>query len=268
MFTFRKLTLGFIILLFALNLTHFFACHNNWLDGHICTHTSLYIIILFCIYVGIAGFMAFFIKSGFHYPAICRVNISEKKYSLTFDDGPEPEKTSAILEMLNRHDIKGSFFLIGHKLTGNEQLIREMFQQGHLICNHSWSHSYWFDFFSSRRMRKEILKTAEKIEEITGKSTSLFRPPYGVINPMLSNALKGLGYRVIGWSFRSFDTIYSDPDKIIARILSNIRPGSILVFHDYVSNVPEILIKIIPALKELGYSCVSLDHLLETNAYA
>jgi peptidoglycan/xylan/chitin deacetylase (PgdA/CDA1 family) len=211
--------------------------------------------------------MAFFIGSDFHHSCICKGKTNEKLCSLTFDDGPHPGNTKAVLDILNREQLSGTFFVIGEKLKGNESLIREMDSTGHLIGNHSWSHSNWFDFFTGKRMKRELATTANAISEIIGRSPLLFRPPFGVLNPTLSSAIKYLAYHVIGWNVRSYDTVHHDVTKTAARICRNVSPGSIILLHDPLANSPLLLEAVITGLKNQGYSIVPLMHLIHIEAY-
>ncbi|MBL7137694.1 MAG: polysaccharide deacetylase family protein [Bacteroidales bacterium] len=268
MFTFRKLTILFFILLFALNVIHFLGCKLEWFSGHLCSQTYVYMVVLFGLYIGISITMAFFISSNYHHKAICKGVTTEKLCALTFDDGPDPENTPAILRILNRERIPATFFVIGAKLNGNESILREMDAEGHLVGNHSWSHSIWFDFLPARRIRRELTRTAKAVSEITGKSPLLFRPPYGVINPMLSNALRSLAYHVIGWNIRSYDTVHRDPEKTVTKILRKLSPGSIILLHDHLADSPKLLERVIDQLRLHGYQIVPITQLTHIEAYA
>ena len=268
MFTFRRVTLLFFILLFMMNFLHFVGCRLDWFDGHFCSHTYIYIIILFALYAVISVGMSFVIQSGYHYKALCRISTTRKICSLTFDDGPDPKRTTNILEILQQSNIPATFFLIGEKIGGNEEIIKKMEKEGHLIGNHAWKHSPWFDFFPGKRMKEEILRTADAIQGTIGKSPLLFRPPYGVIVPVLRRVLKHLPYHVIGWNIRSFDTMKKDPEVVVSRIMKKMTPGSIILLHDHLQVAPAVLEKLIPRLKENNYQIIPLTELLDIDAYA
>ncbi|MFH1159909.1 MAG: polysaccharide deacetylase family protein [bacterium] len=268
MWTFKRLTIVFFVFLFILNLLRFIACNYQWITPYFCDYSALFQIILVALYIGISVTLAFFIQSQFHHKALCCSATNEPICALTFDDGPHSTFTQEVLNVLNRNNIQASFFCIGENLAKNKELLKEMHTQGHLIGNHSWSHSAWFDFFPSRRIRKELIKTSGEIREITGKDPLLFRPPYGVLNPMVSSALKSLNYHVIGWNIRAFDTLVQNPDRIASGIVRKIRPGSIIVLHDHLAQTGAALKKLIPALQLKGYRFVSLTSLLNIDAYA
>ncbi|MBE0648092.1 MAG: polysaccharide deacetylase family protein [Bacteroidales bacterium] len=268
MFTFRNLTILFFILLFSLNVIHFIGCRLDWLDGHLCSHVYVYMVILLGLYIGISVGMAFLIGSNFHHPAICDGKTDEMICSLTFDDGPDPVRTAEILTILKREKIPATFFVIGKKLEGNETLIREMDADGHLIGNHSWSHSVWFDFFRGKRIRHELEETGKAVYACIGKTPLLFRPPFGVINPTISKAIDRLSLHAIGWNVRSYDTVQHDAKKTAARVLNKISPGSIILLHDHPANSPELVEEIISGLNGLGYKIVPITQLADINAYA
>jgi peptidoglycan/xylan/chitin deacetylase (PgdA/CDA1 family) len=268
MFTFRKATLLFFIILFAMNILQMFVCGNGLLTGYFCDHPRVFTIILIILFMGISVAMAFVIRSGYHYPAFCRAKTGDKICALTFDDGPDPNHTGRILDILEREKIPAAFFCIGRKIDGNESLLLRIDRQDCLIGNHSWSHHHLFDFFSPGRIRKELLRTAGEIRRVTGKSPLLFRPPYGVLNPMVTRAIRPLPWHVIGWNIRSYDTILSEPRKVVRRIVRKLKPGSVILLHDTRQDIPAILEILIPLMKQEGFRIVPLDKLFNIRAYA
>ena len=143
------------------------------------------------VYLGISVTMAFFPSSGFHYPLVYSGGSRKgKSVSLSFDDGPDPVLSPEILDVLKKYKVPAGFFLIGKKISGNEALVKRICEEGHIIGNHSFSHSNLWDFMSSEKMAADIEKTVSAIRDVTGKSPRYFRPPYGVINPMVNKAVK------------------------------------------------------------------------------
>jgi peptidoglycan/xylan/chitin deacetylase (PgdA/CDA1 family) len=210
-----------------------------------------------------------YIASQFHFRVICKGKPNIKKQiALTFDDGVDPVQTPIILDTLKKYGIKATFFLIGKKLEGNEILVRRIFNEGHIIGNHSWSHSYWFDFYNSGRMCRELLKTDEMIENITGKKPRFFRPPYGVTNPMLKRALQTSGHLAIGWSIRSFDTQDKrSASEIINRVSSRMQSADIILFHDTSKEILNVIEEIINYGTENGFIFTGIDELIDEKAY-
>lgn len=266
MVTFRRFTVGFFIILLSLNLWNILTGKTP--GGFYHTHAALLYIVLLVSYFGVSFAMAFIPCSNFHHKVICRGKTTEKYVSVTFDDGPDPLKTPAVLDILRKHDVLGTFFCIGSKMAGNETLIRQMHASGHLLGNHSYSHSKWFDLFSAHKIRAELIETDRVIARIIGRSPLFFRPPYGVINPMVSNALKKMSWKVVCWNIRSLDTLRNDPHKTHRNIMKNLAPGSVILLHDHSAFTEFHLDDLLTGIREAGFKIVPLDLLLEEPAYA
>jgi peptidoglycan/xylan/chitin deacetylase (PgdA/CDA1 family) len=198
---------------------------------------------------------------------LCNALTEEKIVSITFDDGPDRELTPKLLDQLKDLGIPATFFCIGRKIKGNEGLLKRMNAEGHLIGTHSYSHSKWFDLFFPTRMQKELENSALKVFEATGKKPLLFRPPYGVINPMLKWALHGSGFHVIGFSNRAWDTSSRKKEVILERIMKNLKPGDIILLHDTVPESIDVIKNMVEQTKHARYRIVPLDQLLNIPAY-
>jgi peptidoglycan/xylan/chitin deacetylase (PgdA/CDA1 family) len=197
---------------------------------------------------------------------MCKANISEKKIAITFDDGPNSEITPKVLEILDQCNAKATFFCIGKNIENNEDLIKMIDKKGHLIGNHTWTHDRWFDLFSSNKMKAEIEKTSDLLFEIINKKIKLFRPPYGVTNPNLKKAIKDFDFYNIGWSLRSLDTI-SSTQKTLTRIKNKLTSGDIVLFHDNLEHIVDILKDFLEYTTKEGYEIVRVDQLLNIKAY-
>ena len=130
------------------------------------------------------------IHSDFYLKSICKGNRDKREVALTFDDGPDAQVTPMILDVLKEHNIKATFFIIGSKAEMNPELLKRIDKEGHIIGGHSYSHHFFFDFFSSSKMIREMKKTENMIHSIIGKKICLFRPPYGVTNPPLAKSIQ------------------------------------------------------------------------------
>jgi peptidoglycan/xylan/chitin deacetylase (PgdA/CDA1 family) len=204
-----------------------------------------------------------FIGSGIFVKAFCKLPVKEKVLALTFDDGPNPTITPQVLEILNRYNIQAIFFCIGKNIAGNETLVQQSIAEGHLIGNHTYSHSSFFPLLSVSKMKADIQKCEDLISGISHqKELSLFRPPFGVTNPNVRKAVIGTGYQIIGWNIRSLDTVKSSADQVIRRVTKKIKPGSIILFHDSMVHCPEILEAVIKYALEKGYKFVRADKYL------
>jgi peptidoglycan-N-acetylglucosamine deacetylase len=151
---------------------------------------------------------------------------------LTFDDGPDPEKTPKVLDILAKHNIKAIFFMIGNKAEQQPELIRRVVAEGHLIGNHSYAHNNFMSLFSKKNLKADIEKNQMVLEELTGRKIPFFRPPIGYTNPTYAKVLKEMRLTNVGWTVRSYDSVYKEPNKLIERLLSKIAPGSIVLLHD------------------------------------
>jgi peptidoglycan/xylan/chitin deacetylase (PgdA/CDA1 family) len=198
--------------------------------------------------------------------ALCNRETGQKVIAITYDDGPHPSNSHAILDVL-KDRAKATFFCIGHKIPGNEALLKRMNDEGHLVGTHSYSHSNWFDLYSVKKMKKELKQSEDLIYGILRKKPLLFRPPFGVINPMLKKALGSFPYHIIGYSNRSLDTVTKDENKAIERLIRKLRPGDIVLLHDTVPYAATLLKKFLDRISDLGYIVIGLDDLLNIRPY-
>lgn len=222
---------------------------------------------LFAFYVSLIVMGSVSIRFNFYLTSLKRGYTRQKLVSLTFDDGPDPETTIKILDLLNKYNMPASFFCVGDKIEKDAEIVRKTFAKGHIIGNHSYSHSKIFDLRSTGNMIKEIEKTSELIYQTIGKKPLLFRPPFGVTNPLLAKAIKKTGVTSTGWSLRSWDT-NGKVSKVVTRLKRKVHPGDVILFHDNRPNTVEILTRFLPYLIEQGYQVIPLDELVKTKPYA
>ena len=197
---------------------------------------------------------------------LCKAKTNEKKIAITFDDGPDPEITPKVLDLLDQYNAKATFFCIGNNIETNHDLLKLIDQKGHLIGNHTYSHETWFDLYSSQKMKSDIEKTTGLIFETIGKKPKLFRPPYGVTNPALKKAIKALNFHTIGWSIRSLDTV-NKVEKTFNRVKKKLSSGDIILFHDNREHIVDVLKLLLEYVKKENYEIVALDELLNIKAY-
>lgn len=203
------------------------------------------------IFILLVTYGCFTISSGMFVKAVCKTG--EKGILFTFDDGPDPETTPVILEALKKHDVKAMFFMTGEKAAKYPELLRKISDAGHVIGNHTFSHSNFFPVYSVKKMVGEINRTSEILEDTTGKKVNLFRPPFGVTNPNIGRAVRKTEKKVVGWSLRSFDTMMVDPQMMKEKILNNIKDGDIVLFHDTRVQTAQILDNLIELCIERGF---------------
>jgi len=203
------------------------------------------------------------ISSQFFLSAHCRGDSGSKSVALSFDDGPAGERSEQILKILEKHGCHASFFLTGKSAETRPDIVREMQRRGHLIGNHSYSHSNLFPLLRSSRIRKELELTNRILKDAGAGEVRFFRPPFGVTNPNVARGVRASGMEVAGWSIRSFDTRNKAAEKVVRRILKRMKGGDVILLHETSGNIIEILELLLPAISEAGLSCVTLDQLFK-----
>jgi peptidoglycan/xylan/chitin deacetylase (PgdA/CDA1 family) len=237
------------------------------LDGHYSFSPSAYGWILL-VYVFVLFCGSYFIQWGYFFKSVCSAGNKEKEIALSFDDGPAVSFTPAILDLLKEKKIETVFFCIGKKIPGNENILRRIVEEGHIIGNHSYSHHPLFDLFGSGKMLEDLQEMNETVKGITGLTPNFFRPPYGVTNPNLKKAIERGGFIPIGWNVRSMDTVIRDENRLMQKVLRSVKPGSIVLFHDTSAATVKILRNLIDQIQHKGYRIVRLDKMLKLNPYA
>lgn len=174
---------------------------------------------------------------------------------LTIDDGPSAQ-TPEILDLLDRHQARATFFLVGDRAAARPELVREILRRGHEIGNHSRSHPQaWFWALGPRRMRDEIVGCQQQLQAITGQAPRWFRAVVGHSNPFVAAPLRELGLARVAWSARGFDAVASDPARVLERIERDLSPGAIVLLHEgapHGRNV-EMIATLLQRMDALGY---------------
>ncbi|MGD9895969.1 MAG: polysaccharide deacetylase family protein [Candidatus Methylacidiphilaceae bacterium] len=191
--------------------------------------------------------------------------------ALTFDDGPDPEVTPAILDLLDANGAKASFFCIGKRAKRHPELIREMVRRGHSVENHSFRHSNLFACYPLGALRREIARAQAILAACSGAAPRFFRAPMGFRNPLLDPALARAGLHYVSWTRRGFDTACRKPETVLHRLTRNLAEGDILLLHDGSSartteGEPvsvQVLSALLPILAARGLRAVSLPMAME-----
>ncbi len=199
-------------------------------------------------------------------PFICRGDRARRCVALTFDDGPDVRSTPALLDLLREAGVAATFFAIGKKVAAERELAAQIVREGHLLENHSFAHSNTTNFFTVPRLTAELRQAQDSIQEATGIAPKCFRPPMGLSNPNVFHAARALGLQVVGWTARGFDTQVKDPERVVNRIVRQLKPGAIILLHD--GNIPAerllVTMKLLLAkLHKRGYEVVRLDRMLK-----
>lgn len=189
---------------------------------------------------------------------------NRKVVALTFDDGPNPATTNQALGTLSKYGIKATFFVLGKNVSGNEEILKRMKADGHVIGNHSWSHPV-LSKLSLDEAKKQITDTEDALTKVLGSSSKLMRPPYGAITDDIRNSLD---LSFIMWDVDSLDWKSKNEAAILTEIQREVKNGSIILMHDIHAETVNALPKVIDYLKGQGYDFVTIPDLLDSRLKA
>jgi peptidoglycan-N-acetylglucosamine deacetylase len=205
--------------------------------------------------------LAYFVKTYCNNP-----DEKERKIAISFDDGPHP-MTEKVLDLLQKHNAKATFFCIGTQIEKYPDIFKRIVAEGHIVGNHSYSHSNRFGVFTTAKVTEEINRTNEIIEQVSGKKALYFRPPFGVTNPKIGRAATRTEHYVIGWNNRSLDTVIDDEKKIFERVKNKVAPGGIILLHDTSLKTVHVLEQLLLFLQSENYDVIGIDKLIQLPAY-
>lgn len=191
--------------------------------------------------------------------------------ALTFDDGPDPDVTPRLLDLLEARGVRGTFFCIARSAARHADLCREIARRGHPVENHSRGHRATFPMLGLSGIRREVEAAQATLHELTGSVPRFFRPPAGLRNPLLDPVLHELGLTLATWTRRGFDTRSREAGRVAARLLHGLRPGDILLMHDgHCARadggrpvILEVLPRVLDAVEARGLRPVTLRRALE-----
>ena len=208
---------------------------------------------------------ALFLKNGhtdtekiFSLPVISKTAGTPKYIALTFDDGPSWKYTPILLDGLKERGVHATFFLMGKNIEGEEDIVKRMSEEGHLIGNHSYEHIQ-LTKAGAKAVCEAVEHTQKQIEAITGKRPEYIRPPYGDWNEELEEEI---GMTPVLWSLDSLDWKLKDTGKIIRQVLKDVKDGDIILLHDIFPSSVEAALELIDILQKEGYVFVTADELL------
>lgn len=185
------------------------------------------------LYLGVLLCGVFVLRLRMFADAIVRGPSGATGVVLTFDDGPDPVHTREVLDALDVHQAKATFFVIGRKAEQHRELVEEIVRRGHEVGVHGFAHDRLFSLRGSKRVREDLERAIRVLENITGKTPLLFRPPIGHTNPTIARIADRLDLTMVGWSVRARDGLArTKPEDVLARISRGLEDGAIVLLHD------------------------------------
>lgn len=221
----------------------------------------MFLFLVVCI-MAFLFYASFNIHSGVYVKALCKGDTDKRVVCLTFDDGPDPEYTPLVLDILKKYRVKAAFFCIGEKMREYPDVMERIMQEGHHIGNHTDKHSWKYPFLSQEKMADDLLCAEDSLLRYGGPLL-IFRPPFGVTNPTIARLVAKCGYTVIGWSIRSFDTCGEAEDKVFRRIVRQIEPGAVILLHDRMPGCASLVDRLLEHLKKKDYEVIPLDKMFD-----
>ncbi len=199
-------------------------------------------------------------------PIYCVDTGEEKNIAISFDAAWGNEDTHRLIEILDKYQVKATFFVVGSWVDHFPDSVKELSDAGHEIMNHSDSHPHMTQI-NKDKSKQEIIACSNKIEQITGVRPNLFRAPYGDYNDAVVQAARECGCYTIQWSIDSLDWQDLTAEEIKKRVCEKARPGGIVLFHNAALHTPEALPKILENLQQNGYQFKKVSELIYKDSY-
>lgn len=182
----------------------------------------------------------------------------QMRVALTFDDGPHPVYTPRLLDGLKARGVHASFFMVGENAAANPELVERIYEEGHLIGNHTYSHQQ-LTTLSEEAATQELTKTQEVLEQITGEWPLYVRPPFGSWNRELEGEVSMLP---VLWSVDSLDWTTTNTAEIVRRVVTQVKEDDIILMHDYYASSVEAALQVVDQLQTAGFTFVTADELI------
>lgn len=216
--------------------------------------------------ITVVGSVTAFADSERKLPIYC-VETDKKQIAVSFDAAWGNDDTENLINILKEYDVPATFFVVGAWVDKYPESVKQLSDAGHQVQNHSNTHPYMTGL-STEQMLNEVESCNQKIEAITGNKPLLFRAPYGDYDNSVINALESLGMYTIQWDVDSLDwKDTATPESICKRVTSNVKNGSIVLFHNDADHTPEALPTILKCLKDEGYEFVFISDLIYKDNY-
>ncbi len=199
-------------------------------------------------------------RSRFLFPVFTRFQTNHSEVWLTIDDGPDEHDTPLLLDLLDRHQAKATFFVIGARAARHPALVAEIQRRGHEVGHHTHTHPLaFFWLFPPARVHRELDDALVTLGQV-GVRPSRFRTPAGIKNLFLAAALESRGLTCIGWNVRSSDTFARDPQTVVKRVIRRVRPGAVILMHEGPRLAPRVRVEaisqLLAALTARGFRCI------------
>lgn len=250
----------------------FFTQAADWLGRHLQTITQACLVL--CLALISVAYIRLFNPTAFESafsPAsrplpVYNVSTEEKKVAISFDAAWGEEKTDEILKILEDHNVKTTFFLVGYWVDKYPDRVKQIYDAGHEIGNHSNTHPHMSEL-SSAQISQELSALSDKVEAITGTRPTLFRPPYGDYDDQVVLQARKDGYEVIQWNVDSLDWKNLGVDPMIKQVTKEINPGDIILFHNNSQYITQALPSILDYIQSQGYEIVPVSELVLEGEY-
>ncbi|MDR2558234.1 MAG: polysaccharide deacetylase family protein [Oscillospiraceae bacterium] len=191
------------------------------------------------------------------------IDPSKPLAALTFDDGPSPY-TELILDTLEKHSARATFFVVGNLIKSGEDTIKRALGMGSEVVGHSWTHRD-LSKLCPDEIRLELNDTGNALKKITGTFPKIYRPPYGAVSSDLKRVSAELGCAIINWSVDPLDWDCKDADIIYSRIISNMHDRAIILSHDMYASTAAAMERAVPELICRGYQLVTVSELMRAS---
>lgn len=250
----------------------FFTQAADWLGRHLQTITQACLVL--CLALISVAYIRLFNPTAFESafsPAsrplpVYNVSTEEKKVAISFDAAWGEEKTDEILKILEDHNVKTTFFLVGYWVDKYPDRVKQIYDAGHEIGNHSNTHPHMSEL-NNAQISQELSALSDKVEAITGTRPTLFRPPYGDYDDQVVLQARKDGYEVIQWNVDSLDWKNLGVDPMIKQVTKEINPGDIILFHNNSQYITQALPTILDYIQSQGYEIVPVSELVLEGEY-
>jgi peptidoglycan-N-acetylglucosamine deacetylase len=200
--------------------------------------------------------------------ALPTASVANNEIALTFDDGPDPEITPRVLDLLDAIGQKGSFYVVGERAKKYPLVIQDIVKRGHSVENHSYHHTNTFAFYLSSRLHRELEAAQQAIADASGNLPRFFRAPMGFRTPFLDPVIARLGLHYTSWTRRGFDSTATAPGPVLQRLVTHLSAGDILLLHDGSMLrarrerpvVLDVLPDLLKTISDHGFKSVTLRH--------